>query len=521
MSFLNPTYSAKVAARLTDAGRNAISKGNFVVSYFAVGDSEYNYNLTGKTQSVFAPLDKNNNVKYPFWYTSGTTIYGVPVEESQILTCRNVVESNGNWTLDVIWEKNPIGLSDSLTGYTSNKYIGVKNFLGYSSSSGQTYNTGTTIYDTMNSGVTISPEEQKTIAILHYSENGSPLDDPEGFFKYDDYISTYTGITTDATNNPSNKTDIEYFNVTIPTLLYHRLSGATTGATFYMSTGLTKTIVSNYNSNSILEYKDLVDYANNRVGKIFFNQKTIVFDDEEIVAALDGGSNRIHTLPAPKVDIVAGNIDPITSLTTGKTLWVTYMLSGSTETLPCNYFMKVTGSTSNENVTVKFNSGEFKHLNSGYTASEFYILHQLVDNGSQPSPTAWKINKTSYNTDLNNNIDNLKTGFTFTINQTKYAAASTTYTSTLSSFGDEMKISGLTGSNVSVVRESKIEEMIFKANLPSGKFSTSQNPTYSTGNPRITEVALLDSNKDVLVVGKLATPLERTGNQVISVKLDF
>ena len=44
MSFLNTGYSATVAARLTQKGRNSIAKGNFVVSYFAVGDSEYNYN---------------------------------------------------------------------------------------------------------------------------------------------------------------------------------------------------------------------------------------------------------------------------------------------------------------------------------------------------------------------------------------------------------------------------------------------------------------------------------------------
>jgi glycosyltransferase involved in cell wall biosynthesis len=67
--------------------------------------------------------------------------------------------------------------------------------------------------------------------------------------------------------------------------------------------------------------------------------------------------------------------------------------------------MKVTGSSYNEVVTVKFNSNEFKNLNNGYSASKIYILHQLVNNGSRPSSTAWNINKTAYNTDLNNNID--------------------------------------------------------------------------------------------------------------------
>jgi hypothetical protein len=283
-----------------------------------------------------------------------------------------------------------------------------------------------------------------------------------------------------------------------------------------MSTGATKTMVSKLNPRFTINYKDLVDYNNNRVGKIFINHKTVVFDDEEIVAVLDQGSNRVHTLPAPKVDVLVTNNDPITSLTEGKTLWVTYMLSGSTETLPCNYYMKVTGSSYNEVVTVKFNSNEFKNLNNGYSASKFYILHQMVSGNTRPSSTNWNINKTAYNTDLNNNIDNLKTGHTFTINQTKFAAA-TSYTSNLSSFGAERDHPG----GVSIVRSTDIEEMAFNINLPTGKFVLSQNPTYLTGDSKITEVALLNSNKETLVMGKLSAPITRSGNQVISVKIDF
>ena len=66
MSFLNTNYSAFVAARLTQKGRNAIAKGDFNISYFAVGDSEYNYYLTGVTQGVLAPLNNDVHIKYPF-----------------------------------------------------------------------------------------------------------------------------------------------------------------------------------------------------------------------------------------------------------------------------------------------------------------------------------------------------------------------------------------------------------------------------------------------------------------------
>ena len=502
MSFLNTGYSATVAARLTKKGRNSIAKGNFVVSYFAVGDSEYNYN-TGTTQNILAPFDKDSHVKYPIWYTSGSTFFGIPVDGSNTTICRNLVTANSEWTLSTVWDKNPIGLSNT---YTSNAYVGVKNLLGYSSSSGQTYNTGTTIYDTTGTAVTISPEEQKAIAILHYTQSGT-TGDPYRFFKYDDYICI------------DNTTGQTSFNVTLTSIMYHRLTGATSGATFTMGT-VDKKMVSNYNSRYELPDRDLVDYTGNTVGKIFHNQKIVVFDDEEIVAALDTSSSRFYTLTAPKVDTLVTTNYPITGLTTGKTMWVTYMLSGSTglSDLPCNYFMKVTGSTNDENVTVKFNSGGFKHLNSGYSASQIYILCQLTNNGVQPTSDSWKIR--NYTADLSS-IDDLKTGFTFTINQTKFADT-TTYSSSLSSFGVDRALSGgtITGT-VALVRSSDIEEMVFKLNLPSNTFTTSQNPTYTSGDKKITEVALLNTNKEVLAMGKLATPLTRSGNQVIEVKLDF
>ena len=502
MSFLSNNNSEFLSVRITQKGRNSIAKGNFVVSYFAIGDSEYNYN-TGTTQNILAPFDKDSHVKYPIWYTSGSTFFGIPVDGSNTTICKNLVTANSDWTLSTVWDKNPIGLSNI---YTSNAYVGVKNLLGYSSSSGQTYNTGTTIYDTTGTAVTISPEEQKAIAILHYTQSGT-TSDPYRFFKYDDYICI------------DNTTGQTSFNVTLTSIMYHRSSLGTSGATFTMGT-VDKKMVSNYNSRYELPYRDLVDYTGNTVGKIFHNQKLVVFDDEEIVAALDTGSTRNYTLTAPKVDVLVTSNSPITDLTVGKTMWVTYKFGGGTVSndLPCNYFMKVTGSTNNENVTVKFNSGGFKHLNSGYTATQFHILHQLTNNGTNPVSDAWKIR--NYTGDLSS-IDDLKTGFTFTINQTKFADI-TTYSSSLSSFGVDRALSGgtITGT-VTLVRASDIEEMDFKLNLPEGKFTSSQNPTYTSGDKKITEVALLNTNKEVLAMGKLATPLTRSGNQVIEVKLDF
>jgi hypothetical protein len=59
-------------------------------------------------------------------------------------------------------------------------------------------------------------------------------------------------------------------------------------------------------------------------------------------------------------------------------------------------------------------------------------------------------------------------------------------------------------------------------NLPSSQFISTQNPTYVTGQQkRITEVALLNDNKEPLVMAKCPKPIQRIGNQVFSVRLDF
>ena len=84
-------------------------------------------------------------------------------------------------------------------------------------------------------------------------------------------------------------------------------------------------------------------------------------------------------------------------------------------------------------------------------------------------------------------------------------------------FGDEQPFPG----SIKVVRASDVEQMNFLINLPTGKFTKSQNPTYISGDSMITEVALLDSGKNPLVIAKASKPLKRTGTQVFSVKLDF
>ena len=647
MSFLDTNYKGfTIATRLTQKGRESIANGNFVITHFAVGDSEYSYTDSTTGQIVMAPFDDYGNVKYPLSYVSGSSPYGIPVSLMEMTECSNVMgpagfvsssyiksgyetvssfvgntdtitvgagsnyatgsfitlalnankldddlitgqtnsyvykvvstgstsitldrtvpvlpstnvvviqnddefenpvptdttEQHNPWTLNVVWDQKPIGLGNthrSITGYTSNGYVGTKEFFGYKLSEGQTYNTGTTIANTIDELIKITPEEQKAIAIIHYSKNGDNVD-PNRFFKYDDHISTSTGFTSP---NASDLSDEEYFQINIPFLLYHRNpTGSTVGETFHM--GLTdKEMVSTYNSRFVLKYRDLLDEQDVRVGKIFYNQQVIVFDDEEIVAALDYKSNRKFTLPAPKVSAIITN-DPITDLTTGKTMWVTYMLSYSgdtnTNSLPCNYYTKLTGSTTPHSVSVKFGSDEFQYLQTttgntinGHIANEFYLLFQITNNGEYPDSDGWSYYKQTgitlngsgliASTELSNK--------TFTINESDVSSATSSFnlgdfmtsdftTSSGPYFGDEQPYPG----SVNVVRSTEIQTLTFRANLPADKFTTSVNPTHTSGNPMITEVALLNSNKETLIMAKMSEPLERTGDQTIDVQLDF
>lgn len=714
MSFLDRYNSEILSTRITKQGRNAIANGNFIVSYFQIGDSEFDYTLpfTGFTglnndlsQKVFAPFDKNCNVKYPYKLdnTNNSTSFGIPVKNSYTETIRNamgpagfvtehieydsgnatgsiimcpvdtvsftningsdtitlssgkgaefvnckfislvfgqfggtdpdmpvittqsnsqvykIVERNGDvltldrntpdlsscggsaqvvcnycdpgyvsasnplcpplpkdpseqqdpWTLNIVWDVNPIGYqgidNSNLLGFESNVFVSTKQFLGYTTSSGQTINTGTTFVNSFFEEVVVLPEEQRVIAILHYSNLGDIIADPERFYKYDDYISNDTdaspdnSIVDDQNNNPISDTD--YLQVYIPFLLYHRNTGTTIGAYFHMDTvdkfiTTPSTIIDGRMS---LPYRYLLDENNIKVGKVFYTNKVIVFDDQEIVASLDYRSNRRHTLPAPKAYVIPNDTvisDALFTGSTGQTYWITYVLTNSQDTnlnnLPCNYFIKVSDIFSNgdckidyaSNIGIKWNSGSFNFMGtsdcdieSSYLGTSLKILIQETTSTTNqyPQPDLWKEIDITHivsgssapyldPTDIENK--------TFIINKQQYDSAPffdlETYMgsgyfvvepSTDPNWGDEQPFAG----SVRVVRATDIEVMNFLINLPSNQFLETQNPTYVPGaDKKITDITLLNSNKEPLVVGKMSSPITRIGTQVFAMKLDF
>jgi hypothetical protein len=514
--------------------------------------------LTGNVQVIcnkFSDETSSGNLIYPIDYT----------------------EQLNSWRLNTVWTDTPIGGTtddESLSGYTSNRYASVKNLLGYTKT-GQTFTnltggtiTGTTFKNSFDELIEVSSSEQRCVAILHYSELGDISIDPERFFKYDDYISHKTGTTGpdisivedyDRENDLRDLSDSEYFQIYLPFIYYHRNTGATFGAIFYMDI-VDYYLKSSINSRHQIKFRYLVDEQNNKVGKVFVNNKMIVFDDQELVAMLDYRSNRRYTLPSPKLGLASHDGLAAQSMlsTTGQTAWVTYMFentSGNTlNSLPCNYFNKISSTGTPSQITMKFSGNSFSNMVTGFTgvtdgfvANKFYAL---VQTGATPSTNAWrKIDLTSQITGYTSDYINPTglTGVSFTINYSSFNTASTfdledhmsgvtsdylwntTGSTTQPQFGDEQPFPG----SVRLVRATDIEEMNMMINLPTGTFGDnpsstggySQNPTFpKTGTlppTYITEVALLDSNKEPLVVAKAPTPVKRAGTQVFAIKLDF
>ena len=463
------------------------------------------------------------------------------------------------WQLELVWTDEPAGLDtlsddEYISGYTGSQFASLKEYLGYTSNTGQTFTntTGGTISNptsytnTFGEKVEVKPANQRAIAVIQLSELGDIVNDPERFFKYDDYIAY--GTIDNQTLYGEQISDAEYFEVYIPFLLYHRNTGSTIGAVFTMGTTdyYVSSAVNNKPNTNNLKFRFLVDQQGVNVGKVFVDKKIIVFDDQELVAALEYKTNRKWTLPAPRFSTVPVDLptfydlDPV--ILSGETAWVTYMFQNTSTTgitgMHCNYYGEITGST-NSNIGFKFNTGEFKFLSNssqftGFTANKFYALVQVPQPGEKPSPNDWTL------IDLTSQISGHTVGNL--INKTNMCGYQFVVTGDMITAGTPYNIESFLGSlpdktqttspqfgdpqpfpgSIKLTRATDVQVLNFMVNLPSSQFITTQNPTYVTGQQkRITEVALLNDNKEPLVMAKTPKPIQRIGNQVFSVRLDF
>jgi hypothetical protein len=284
------------------------------------------------------------------------------------------------WNMNIPWTENPAGLVPTLfQGYSqfgSVNYIGSKEYFGYNSSQGQTTTDDVYYYNSFDEKIIVTPEEQKAIAIVHYTNQTIDFFYGEKFA-----LEPY---------NPSNPDDTtgqaRNFKIHLPWLMWHKNPNCCKGQTFWVDppgfdnknlfqVQYIRSKVNTDMNQPGLRYYNLWDtFANSnglpsRVGKVFPDSKLIIFDDEEIVAGLSYKSNRNWTLTAPQVSLITpntcDNTDGQDGILTGsnETLYVTYTLQndlGFTNWLHCNYYSKIQGNNNecnpdvSKNVAVRF-----------------------------------------------------------------------------------------------------------------------------------------------------------------------
>jgi len=358
------------------------------------------------------------------------------------------------WNMNIPWTESPAGLiSNQFQDYTnfgSINYIGQKEYFGYTTSA-QTSTDDVYYYNSFGEKQVVTPQDQKAIAIIHYTNQ--TID----FF----YGEKFALQPYDNQNPENTQGQARNFKLHIPTLMWHKNPECCFGQTFYVDppgfdgknlfqVQYTKSNVSSNMNKPGLRYYNLWDTfpqpngLPSRIGKVYPDSKLIIIDDEEIVAALSYKSNRNWTLPAPQVSLLTPNTCG-TSNTTGvltgggETLWVTYRLSNSyffTNSLHCNYYTSVVGTenvcspSTPKNVAVRF-GGDFPCLvqpgyspttttttyfpntttttttnpyttttttscptcvvPAGFYANQFQVLAQKVPLGQRPIADNWKI----------------------------------------------------------------------------------------------------------------------------------
>ena len=525
------------------------------------------------------------------------------------------------WNMNIPWTENPAGLLPTkYEGYEyfgSVDYIGSKEYFGYNSNSGQTFfinntlsaeTTDTFYYNSLGEVVDVEPEEQKAIAIIHYTNQTIDFFYGEKFA-----LEPYDPSNLDDTTGQARN-----FRLHIPWLMWHKNPDCCFGQTFWVDppgfdgkelfqVRYVQTTKNDDMNNPGIRYYHLWDNNKNknglpnRIGKVFPDSKLIIIDDEEVIAAMSYKSNRNFTLPAPQLSLITPNTCGQASLTAdgvltgnGETMYVTYRFTNktcSTNSLHCNYYVKLVGNNNDcspnvsQNVAVRFGR-EFNCLGEnpittttttyypitttsttyypittttttyspitttttyypittttticpqtcditkGYFAEYFQIVCQKVVTGQRPDPSNWKV--IDYTSDLGGIVtQDALTNNTFVITKDQYDNAPYydlgNYINLTKlgndepdlNFGDEYYFYGSFESDIMAT----IYEMKYKINLNFTEFQNTTNPTWKSGTKSyITEIALLDEDKDIIVMSKLQSPVLRQGIQQYVVKIDF
>ena len=468
---------------------------------------------------IFPGGDAINN-----FYSSGTT---TPYWNGDTLNFNSTCNIGNDdvlvWNMNIVYTEDFAGKLNGYEGigqYGSSGYTGFKNYISD----------------------TFDKPTQKALGIIHYSNNS---------------INNYYG-------------EQLYQNTLVldlPTVIWYNNTGNTMGLTLTCDSTAYTSVPGSGATDLNTTYYNLIDSQGLVVGRNFVNLKTIVIEDEELIAAMSYKSNRNWSYPGL---VNAGNTNgiPVTRpnifTSANQMLYMTYFFEntsgytasnsyGYADALHCQYYQTYTptlnpdGSLNNAQVpTFTLDSANLQFVTKstgfnngiGVTFNKFKILYQMVSSVNQrPDPTQWLeydytsklsgypftngiIDVTTFNTTIYT-FDNNMFGAGVSYNLNNYITLPLSSQSNVLNFGDEVYFFG----NVSTDIGATVYKTNFVFTLPYNQFNVSSNPTYSNSglNTYISEVAIYDNNLNMVAIGKLNYPMQKSPNQVrvIQLSIDF
>lgn len=508
-------------------------------------------NAYSGTIITYYTIPGGNNPADNYYGLSSLTAYWNTGTLSFDSSCDICVENVPVWNMNNTWVENlagqyvdyPINYHEhNLFG--SEQFNGTKQYLGYND---------TLIVSTTGSkldSISYMDPFQKGICVLHYTNSCI-----SNFYGEQFYIDEESG---------------KLLNLDIPVMWHRRNEGTGSGTTLGMRF-VSDTVLKTIATNSDIEYYDLIEFSGMSitptqplsVGKVFPQLKLVVIDNEELLASMSYKSNRNYTLPdltGELVNSLAGNCTGV--LKAGESLYMTYWLSNTgtgttgtttvtTPTLP-NQRYTVLDNTTNSDKDIQFRLNNVDQLpymrkresasydGYGFYADNFKLLAQVVNKNiiSRPDPSKWRvIDFTSTNiTDVTGetinptlleNQNSNTTGFILTGGLYSGASATTFNLGNeldMSSasnygkmtFGDERLFYG----NLKTYIGATIYKTLFNININGASISSSSNPTYDFGDDRyVSEVGILDSNQNLVLVGKLSRPIRIANSTTASLEL--
>jgi len=529
-----------------------------------VGTSQYIIYHGGEVYTDFG-FDETT----PYWNSNTLAFQGccdvsvsdVPVWNMNNVWCENLAGMTGTSISDTVTLPN-----ESFEKFGSNDYQGQQlpyfGLCGLQDSTTTTTTTTTTTNtttklatttttDTTNCisdtpGASVTDPYSKSISILHYTNNTISNFYGEYFFIDGDNDKVLT--------------------LRLPDLMYHRRDYATESGVLmgmnFIASGTTQLITdTDIEFIDLIEDPTLVADTPRVVGKVFPQLKTVVFTDDEIVAAISYKSNRSWTLPALSANLITS----VSGTTAGllqatQTMYITYTFEGDgnglTTTLPCQNYTKISNTTSSTK-DVQFKIGDVDLLpymrkeekggydGMGFSGKGFKVLYQILTNDvDRPDPSAWKVYDytstaiTSVGGEtidpvLLENQNPIVNGFLI---DTNVDTAATTFSiigelslplnvnPDLMTFGDERFFYG----NIETYIGATIYKSVFNITVAADDFKTTENPTMDNGasnqpDIRISELGIYDNTGTLVMISKLSRPIRlKTGNTVlVELAMDF